>query len=203
MNAPFRFAGLAHGLSAPFHPATDLVIVIPAPKLARGAISRYAPSAENLKHTPGFIGGFGPAHGIFGSRAECVVVGNQQILAMGLWGPPERGRLEDVIPVVNVRKFEASTDDPRVAKEPPDLSWVSRRSDVKVLRFAAKQQVTYAPANEIRLVATAHEPGDDTQGILVNAVVRDIVCTHGLRLHIAGGLDRLGFDLAGAGLPSF
>ena len=120
-----------------------------------------------------------------------------------VWGPPERGRLEDVIPVVNVRKFEASTDDPRVAKEPPDLSWVSRRSDVKVLRFAAKQQVTYAPANEIRLVATAHEPGDDTQGILVNAVVRDIVCTHGLRLHIAGGLDRLGFDLAGAGLPSF
>ena len=79
--------------------------------------------------------------------------------------PAERRDLDRLRAELDVRQPEAAPDDPAVAKELLDLVRVCGRADVEVLRPPAEQEVSHAPAHQIRDVIVLVEPVEDLESV--------------------------------------
>ncbi len=101
---------------------------------------------------------------------------------------PERGGLDDVVAVGDVREAEAASDDARVAEQAPDLARVRARRDVEVLRDATDEQVADAAADEVGFEAVALEARDDAQRVLVEPALGDGLGRDGAGRGPAAGL---------------
>src|SRR6266568_3901837 len=117
-------------------------------------------------------------------RAEDVVAGDEEVARLvahlvvggGVGGVlPEGGDLQDLPAAeVDVRQPEPPADEPAIAEGGPHLARVRARRDVEVLRRVAEQDVADAAADEVGLVPDVAQPREDADGVLVEAVLRDL-----------------------------
>ena len=89
-----------------------------------------------------------------------VVIGN-----LGILSGTEGRDLDDLAAELHVRKTEAATDKPAIAERLAHLLRAGVGSDVKVFRFATQQQIAYATAYQVCLVAGCLEAIENLQRI--------------------------------------
>ena len=105
------------------------------------------------------------AEGVFGGRAERVVLMNQELLRVGRLERRTEGRdFEDLVRERHMDEAESAADDATVAEQALHLTRRRRRHDVEVLRTSAEQQIADAASAEVGRESRPRDAVDDPGG---------------------------------------
>ncbi len=118
-----------------------------------------------------------PASGILERGSERIVVGHEQIfLGRSRVRLAAEGRhFDDPILKDHVDEAKAASDDPAIAKQPPDLHRMRVCGDIEVLGRALHEEVTNASPAQVRLVPAAVETIEDLENVLGDISAGDAV----------------------------